>query len=248
MERCIGCFVLAHSVLTAVLAVDETKTIDLGGLRQAKAALTVSEGEYEIKVRMLPVNSFDAATNARLNRDKAREVALMALAKHLSGEKSVEFVISGAQVEKAGTEGKSYSLTLRVPRKGVVVTRQGKSSKPGGDRVAFTSELFTRKRDYLNTLEQLTTTIQSELKMVEEEAKEQKEETDSIPAAVAKLKERYTQNFENIGKEINADLLLLSIEQEELAAALAMRKSRVLGQLKEAVKGHGAKNAKPKPP
>lgn len=56
----------------ATAADDKSKpeTIELGGLRQARAVLTVSEDEYTIKVRMLPVRCFDEPTNARLNREK----------------------------------------------------------------------------------------------------------------------------------------------------------------------------------
>src|ERR1043165_9584979 len=111
---------------------------------------------------MLPVKSFDEATNARLNREKGRELALWALAKHLSDKESVEFYVSGAQIEKGGTDGKFYTLTLRVPRKGVslIGTEEKPSAKKQAmERVAFSSALFTRKRDYLDTRDKLTTTV-----------------------------------------------------------------------------------------
>lgn len=224
-----------------VSAADVTSTIDLGGLRQAKAVLTITDTEYVIKVRMLPVQCFDAATNARLNREKARELALQALAKHLSEKEAVEFTVSGIQIEKVGTEGKFYTQNLRVPRTGVSVVRDEEKPpvKKGEDRVAFTSELFTRKRDYLNTLDNLTAALACDVQKAEDKAGE------SFNLAIAELKEQGLKNLEGIGKEIKEDLLLLSVEQEELNDALDKAKTRMLGQFKEAVKKQAAKEKTP---
>src|SRR5205085_1289074 len=123
--------------------------------------LTITDTDYVIKVRMLPVQCFDLATNARLNREKARGLALQALAKHLSTKEASEFFVSGVQIETVETDGRFYTLALRVPRDGVSLVRDRVKplARPAEDRIAFTSELFTRKKDYLNTVDQLMAAV-----------------------------------------------------------------------------------------
>jgi hypothetical protein len=227
------------------VANDETSPIDLGGLRQVTAFLTISDIDYVVKVRMLPVQTFDAATNARLNREKARGLALQALAKHLSRKQTVEFVVSGAQIETAGPDGKFYALTLRVPREGVSLVRETETcplpAKRGQERVSFDTSFFTRKRDYLNTLEKLAAALSSDLQKVARK----KTTGGSFALVIAEIEERGATNFENLGKEIKADTVLFSLEQEELSGALAKHQERLLEQLKAAVKKHEAEEESP---
>jgi hypothetical protein len=229
-------------------AVDAASTIELGGLRQARAVITASGSDYLVKVRLLPVQSFDASTNARLNRDKGRELALQALAKHLSGKTSAELIVSGAQVERVGSDGKSYTLELRVPRKEVAVVRESDKAPPavkqGQERVAFRSELFTRKRDYLSTLEKLAANAVADL----QSAAKPEQSEDSFPAAVAEVEQRALKNFDGLAKEIKGDLLLLSVEREELEKALGEQENKVLERSKEALKKPQSKHAKEKSP
>lgn len=214
-------------------------TLDLGGLQQAKAVLVVSESDYVMKVRMLPVRSFDAATNSRLNRDKARGLALLALARHLSGKKSVAFTVSGARIETVGSDGGFYALTLRVQRSGVSLVREAKEpsqpAKQEQERAVFDEELFTRKREYLSTLENLATTLSADL---QETAKST---GDSFALAIAEIEERETKNLESLGRDIRCDKLLLSIEQQELNEAVAKQEKKMLRQLKAAVQEHDGK-------
>lgn len=220
-------------------------TVDLGGLRQAKAALTVLDSDYRIKVRMLPVSCFDSGTNARLNRDKARRLALQALAKHLSGKKSVELTVSGAQVEKFGTDGKFYTLSLRVPRDGVSMVREAGEPPPAArkdrERVAFNDDLFTRKHDYTDSLEKLAGSLSSEL----EKAAKPDASADSFSLAIAEIEERETANLENLEKEIGADRLLLDFDRGELTEALKKQRARMMDQLRAAVKKHETKEKSP---
>jgi hypothetical protein len=227
--------------------------IDLGGLRQAKADVTASHEQFTIRVRMLSVTSFDAALNARLNREKARALALLALAKHLGGKKDTEFTVSGAEVRRAGADGKLYILVLCVPRKGVALVRAGRHAPPkrtavpgsGVDRVIFTSELFTRKRDYLDTMEQLAANALRALRAAEGKANGPDQQTGDFSFAVAEIEERGLENLQKLGQEIKDDLLLLSVEQEELAAALVKHKEKLLARL-NAVKRHSTETRKGK--
>jgi len=230
---------------------DDTITIDLGGLRQAKATLTISENDYVVKVRMLPVRSFDEATNVRLNRDMGRELALWALAKHLSDKDSVEFYVSGARIEKAGADDKFYTLTLRVPQKGVSLVRAGEkpsTKKQGGDRVVFSSALFTRKRDYLDTLDNLSTTVMADVKAIEGKAKGGKEQVDSFSVAVGQIEKAWRNNLTSLGQDIKADLLLFSGDLDELNQAIEKENRRVLTYIQEAVKKQKVEQEKEKSP
>jgi hypothetical protein len=140
-----------------------------------------------------------------------------------------------------GTDGKFYTLSLQVPTKGVSVVRDaGKHPvKKGEDRVAFTSDLFTRKRDYLNTLDKLMAAVAGDVSKAEESDK------GSFNLAEMEIEERGLKNLENLGKEIKSDLLLLSLEQDELNAALDRARTRMLVQLEEAVKRQAAKEKFP---
>ena len=111
---------------------DKTIEMDLAGVRPAKAFLTVRKDEYLIRVVMTPITVFDKATNDLFNHDKARELALFALAKHLSGKDAADLTVSGAETKKSGEEGKNYSLTLRVPIRGVSLVKATENERQGG--------------------------------------------------------------------------------------------------------------------
>ena len=183
------------------------------------------------------MSCFDEATNARLNRDRAREIALSALARHLCTEKADEFKVSGVQVEDAGDDGKYFTLTLAVPTKGVTVSTvdQAKSSD---DRLVYSSEMFTRMREYVATLETLRATILSDLKTIIDKGSDQKDEVEALATALAELEKRCKNNFDNLDKEIASDLLLLSTEQESLSEALSKHRNYVLSQIGKARERH----------
>jgi hypothetical protein len=218
----------------------EKKTIEIGGLRQVQAVVTTIAKDYLVEVRLLPVRSFDEGTNMRLNRDKARESALLALAKHLSDKPAVEFTVSGATVEKTGMDGQFYTLSLRVPRTGVSVARSDPEpkaqGKPDGQknqtRVAFTSPLFTRKLDYLKTAAQLEDAAIADLEGLVAKYPDENEGKELL-LRVAEIKKAALANFAQLVKEISGDLLLLTVEQEELGEALDRHRTKVLAVVNE---------------
>lgn len=221
-------------------AEEKPAKIDLGGLRKVTADLTASADMYVFKVRMLPVHAFDAATNAELNREKARQYGLQALAKHL-GESEV--IVSGVQVADPAIDGKFYTLVVRVPRKGVEVVKKVQEPKPQGkdrpEQIAFASSFFTRKQDYLNTLGQLVKKLDVDIKRIE--GKQEK----AFFLAVADAEEHGTTNLKALSDEIQKDALLLSVEKEELLKAVAPHKDLLLDKLKALVKNYEEKKEKP---
>jgi hypothetical protein len=191
---------------------------------------------------MLPVKSFDPATNAPLNRDKARSLALRALARHMSDKPEVHMVVSGSQVTTAGLEGDVFTLTLRIPRRGLTVVpaedRRGKVEKTTAtettQHISVPSALLTRKQDALDTLECLVRESECGLKACREAAAKQGR-GQAFYLSIAELEDRAEANLNNLSAEVNTDTLLLKIEKEEILRSIQVRKERMLVSLKEAV-------------
>jgi len=219
-----------------------TQTINLGGLRQATARVTATEDDYVIAVRMLPVRSFDDTTNARLNREKGRQLALQALAKVLSDKEAVEFAISGAQIKKVATDGKFFTLTLQVARKNVVLLRPGAklTNDKQAERVAWSSILFTRKEDHAKTLENLVTISLTDIGIARKQALEQMDSADSFAKKIEAIQSGVVTNLESFRTEINNDLLLFSTEQQELRQLVDRHRQRVLNESRTALKRYKA--------
>lgn len=241
--------VLASPFALAAQTDDEKeRVIDLGGPRQARAILTVAEGEYRVRVRLLPVRTFDDATNAELNREKGQALALQALARHLSDAKEVHLTVSGARVEAAKMEGRFYALTLRVPRKGVAIAR--KESPPTAKasasvRVVFDSALFTRKRDYLQTIDLLAASLRSELRSAERSA-DDGGKSNTFRTAINRVRKRAHDDFDKLSAEVKGDLLLSGVLDEpgELFRAISARQREVDAAINQAVKRQDARRKK----
>ena len=222
---------------------DGPAAIDLGGPRRATATLSVTATEYVVAVKMLPVSSFDAGTNARLNRDKARALALQALAKHLSGAKAVTLSVSGAEVEGAALDGKFYALTLRVPRGSVAVVaaapRPPEAARPAGgregakaERVEYTSALFTRKYDLLDTLAGLPAPLAADLDAAARTPDGKPTGEGAFHRAVAEVEERGLAQLDKLVAEVDGEILLLSVEKAELNRLIGEQRVRLLESLK----------------
>lgn len=223
-------------------AADNPAAIKLGGLRQVRATVSRTDDHYLVQVRMLPVSCFDTSTNTRINREKAEQYAYQALARYLSTDKVVRFVVSAAHVEKTDTEGKFYLLILKVPRAGVTrLDAEASSRKPASDNtvhMALDTPLFTRKRDHLHTLERLAVTLADDLRTTERRADKEKKQTEGFPLAVAELEERGEDNFKKLRGAVADDKLLLTIEKDEILADLTRRQERWQQLLRQAVRTH----------
>jgi hypothetical protein len=217
----------------AILAEDARVKLALGGPRQVQAVVSTGPEEYAIEVKLLPVRCFDAATNARLNRDLGRRYALQALARHLSGKKAAAFTVSGGRVESAGGDGKSYTLTLRVPREGVRAVPAGRP-RVATEVVAFDADLFTRKQDYLQTLDRLAAGLLADLEALQKQTTGPgKDEVFAL--GIADLEERGVKYLEQLEAEVTGDRLLLFTEKDEITAGLASARTRYLERLTQAV-------------
>jgi hypothetical protein len=169
LPRCLP-VVLALLLGAAPPAARPGATVELKGRRQVRVEVGQGEGNYLLHARMPPVSSFDEATNARLNRDRARQCALLGLARHLAGGGRVQLEVAGARVVRTGREGKFYTLTLSVPQAGVKRV-EGRGAVPlvaePGKPVRvdpFAAPFFTRKSDHLLTLAQVASALTGDLR------------------------------------------------------------------------------------
>lgn len=228
------------------------QTLDLGGPRQVKVQVTVSPHDYHLHVRMLSVQAFDVKTNDLLNHTKARAFGLQALGRHLSDKESIEFSIMGATVKSSGLNGKFYTLTMVIPRSGVVLHSDGLSRPaPIGqkiEQVVTTSALFTRKREYLTTIQQLVSSSRKERCLLEQEAKARKESQENGSRAVKGLERRVQSNFMSLAEEVRQDLLLFSSEQTELTAMITSEWKKLVKEIQEIARKEEANQSSEKTP
>ena len=208
---------------------EESVVVSLKGVRQVEVTIGGDRETFEVAVRMLPVRSFDKATNARLNRDKAKAFGLQALAKHLShGAKASRATVSGTEIVSTRLEGKFFELTLRVPRDGVSVTALSATSAPAkpaskpsrSEDVISSSSLLSRDGDFRSTIEQLTDLFESELKSLNAM---QFDTMTAFELAVVELEERTETQFDQLSNELRADKLLLSDERAGLLGEASKR-------------------------
>jgi hypothetical protein len=224
----------------------QVATLDLGGPRRVKAELAITEDDYIIAVRLLAVRSFDSSTNARLNREKARRFALLALARHLTGSKTGnhEMTVSGVVVDGSGLRAKTYWLTLKVPITNVrlettAATNPASDEVPpedGTEHLPAAKGLLTRRQDYLDTLQDLLVAYSDRLKASLAKIGEAAP-GEVFYVEVADIEEAGIESLEQLQADGKADKLLLTIEQEELEKAIEKQKEALLELLRAAVQG-----------
>jgi hypothetical protein len=246
MWKCLPALILAAQFVSLVRAgVEPVVKIDLGGMRNVTADVTVSGDDYLVTVRMTAVRTFDPSTNARINRQKARGFALQALGKHLAARaaKTVAMSVSGAVVDDSGADGKAYRMILRVPEDGVKLsgkakggpTVDGPRNSKTRERVSVPSDLFSRKQEYIDTAQQLGDILSAEVESTRAEVIKSPP-SDEFYDAVAEIEERGISGFEQLAAESQADKLLLRIEMEEVEKAIELEKKDLLELLRSVVK------------
>lgn len=239
MSRKISLVALTIAVLIVFeeVVVAESVTVSLGGLRSVRAKIETIDDEYRVEIRMLPVTSFDVATNERLNREKARAFALQALAKHLNAGNGARLLVSGARTTASGMHVPEFRLTLIVPRGGVAIERGPIASSQAAvaaDRVQFSDTFFTVKRDYLHTLKLLAVGWEARLKGNTDK------KGDDFAHAIAQIEEEELDQLGRLRQEIASNKLLLPAEHDELFKAIEDCNSAWTQCLKQAVRHHDA--------
>jgi hypothetical protein len=188
-------------------------TIDLGGLRKVQAIVTAADENYSIQVHFLAVACFDQATNREMNLGLGRSFAFQALARYLAGKGDVELVVSGARTTSSEQSGKSFAMTLAVPRAGVQIV--AREAQPGAarpaehgpdapERVTTDTGVLTRKGQYEKMIAELGVMLQKEIKAMRAETSPAAEKVDA-------LKKRLNETFVKLEQEIRGDLELTNL-------------------------------------
>ena len=240
--------------LSKAIGAPEPVTVNLGGPHKVEAKIFTLDGDYRVDVRMLAVKAFDTTTNNRINRDKARLLALQALIRHVSGKNEAEATISGVRIIATGTDKQFFTLTLALPKdKFLLVQAPAAAGKPpkenqpagktgaGAERLKWKSELFTKKDDFQRTIDLLKEQFVADIGIAEKAAKD-------FEKRIAEIEERTAAAFKALRAEIAAENLLLTIEMEELATNAKNTESQVMAKLMQAVerKDKEEKDKKPK--
>ena len=203
-------------------AYGESKRVELGGTRQVTADVSVVDEGYIIKVRLLPLRSFDDATNRELNRKKGRIYGLQALARHLSKDGTVRLTISGVQIQDDGKDGDFFTLTIRVPKNAVSVlkgerratTEPKQRDEQQDERVTVDASLYGAKQEYASTIQELEALFFIRLQELEDRASKAKKEADAgkvLVNAVNKMRDEQMIRLDRMAKEIEKDQLLSDI-------------------------------------
>ncbi len=226
---------LLHLFLTSLMAAERAPVrISLGGARKVEAIILERPGIFEIKIRMIGVACFDAATNSHLNRQKARMYALQAVARHLriTGGMSVR----GVTVKEARVEGKSYFLTVRVPKDGM--RQVGQPSEAAGAvqgpslslDVSTYRSLLTAKDDYVSTVQELASSLADGIPTLIAG-----DDKDTFFRSIADYEESGVNFFSSLRTELLSDKRLLQIEKDELTAVVETEETKFLERLKQQV-------------
>lgn len=104
-----------------------TETFNLGGLRHP--VVTVKEGRtgYDIATRFVAVDAFDTATNQKLNREKGRGFALIALARFMGLPNDQGIAVAGLAPTRVRADEQLIEIGFRVDKADVQ-----KTAPPGG--------------------------------------------------------------------------------------------------------------------
>lgn len=236
MQRLLIAATLFPLFVTSMKAAEAASVrLSLGGPRKVEATIRERDGAFDINVRMIGVGCFDSATNNRLNREKARLYAMHALARHLGIKHPM--VVKGVTMGEARTEGKTYSLTVNVPKEGLVqanpaqveaTPNEGKAAKI--DLGKFQG-LLTAKDDYIATLHLLSASMLEELPPTPTKTNRE----DEFYKSVADLEESGAKSFVSLRKEVEADKRLLQMEVDEVLALIEKEETTFIERLKREV-------------
>ena len=214
--------------------------IRLGGVRAVTVEVSSNGDTHELTVRFVAVTSFSEAFDERVNNAKARQYSLRALARHLNKKPPIRLSVSGMKIVRKSQDGKFITVTFQVPFEGVTFhqitepsdgrgTAIGSVEKPSTVGVLGALNLLSRKSDYLETLNELSEMLHSDLALVAEN-----EAVDSIWERLIALNRSADNAFCEIISQVDADRLLLNHERGQIKERIATECERFLGDLADA--------------
>lgn len=206
------------------------------GPRNPQAVIDETATQYTLQVQMLPVSAFDPPTNDKLTLAKSRSVAVMALTRHLKLPPMSELSISGLQITDKHMDGPLMVVQVALPKSGVKISPRTESAPAqpmasGNARAVQSgpvgSSLLTRAGDYRDSARQLRDIF---LEQIDSSATP--ELTDEI---IADLEQAILQKFEILAKEMDEDMLLLTVERNELRPEMKAMQDGLIEKLRQAV-------------
>lgn len=209
---------MALAILCGSAAVSLASSVyQFDGPRNPQAVVDETATQYTLQVQMLSVSAFDPPTNDKLTLAKSRGVAFMALARHLKIPPTSELSVTGLQITDKHMDGSLMVVQVALPKSGVKISPRTESApaQPTATGYALAiqpgpvgSSLLTRVGDYRDSARQLRDIF---LEQIDSSATP--ELTDEI---IADLEQSISEKFEMLGKDMDADMLLLAVERDEL--------------------------------
>ena len=209
---------MALAILCGSAAVSLASSVyQFDGPRNPQAVVDETATQYTLQVQMLSVSAFDPPTNDKLTLAKTRGVAFMALARHLKIPPTSELSVTGLQITDKHMDGSLMVVQVALPKSGVKISPRTESApaQPTATGYALAiqpgpvgSSLLTRVGDYRDSARQLRDIF---LEQIDSSATP--ELTDEI---IADLEQSISEKFEMLGKDMDADMLLLAVERDEL--------------------------------
>lgn len=209
---------MALAILCESAAVSLASSVyQFDGPRNPQAVVDETATQYTLQVQMLSVSAFDPPTNDKLTLAKTRGVAFMALARHLKIPPTSELSVTGLQITDKHMDGSRIFVQVALPKSGVKISPRTESApaQPTATGYALAiqpgpvgSSLLTRVGDYRDSARQLRDIF---LEQIDSSATP--ELTDEI---IADLEQSISEKFEMLGKDMDADMLLLAVERDEL--------------------------------
>jgi len=223
-------------VLLCFAGVARAEVIRLGGPRDVVVGVEDVRRGFSVTVEMRPVSCFDAATNARINRSKARLYGLTGLGKSLDIDPdrlAAGCNISGVEVDTTPQIAERYRVRFFVPETGIdepnqpiAVNSDSTAADAPTSPPRHPSQLFTCVNDYAITIAELKAAYDERLAEVETKAT-----ADGAEALVEEHVKAAGQVLENlnleakaaftaVGQEFATDLRVLTVEKESLEKIL----------------------------
>lgn len=248
-----ACLACASVTLFAASAhgEDEPQVIELGGLRQATAVVVSDDTEHTVAVQMIPVKAFDASLNAAISRRLLIEAALRGLAKAISKE-PITLTVGGLTAGELSIEKDACRLTVQIPVAGLEVQSapapgEPKSGHPGGPTTDLADDsshdptllqvnacagLLSRKHEYAELIDTLASTLIAEVGSLPITSVDEPDADDD--SAAVKLAASVTGHFDALSLAIQDDLMLLSIEKQDLLQDIRSQQQKLLNAIRRA--------------
>lgn len=228
-------FFLIGTILVSSLSSYAAHVINIGGLRKVSATLEQIDDHWKVEVGMIPVRCFTPSTNKKITRSFAKRYAMTALAVHF--RKKVLSAKSCVILSEFGSDNYTKimvqiaGITSTVPQLAKSAAQPKSAAQIKIDSDDLSSDLLSRKNDWINTLTSFFSIADSDISALEVNAKQM--ELDDLHLGIAKIEEDCSENCKIFAASIERDLQLLFTEKEELASLLRKKMDSVNARLKK---------------